>query len=284
MAEILKAAPVVAAMAEELALRAQACRAAGAAPTLVILRVGNKPDDLSYERGARKRCESVGVDLRVEVLPEDCSQDELLAAIHAINDDESIHGCIMMRPLPGGFDEHAACQALDPAKDVDCMTDGSLMGVFVNNGQGYPPCTAQAVLEMLDHYGYDLTGAKVTVIGRSLVIGKPVSVMLQARNATVTMCHTRTKDLASECRNADIVVVAAGRIGTLRSEHVRAGQTIIDVGINWDEDAGKLAGDVDFASVEPIVAAISPVPGGVGSVTTAVLAKHVIDAAERTLC
>ena len=283
MAELLKGMPVANAITEELVGRVAALEERGVHPTLAIVRVGERDDDLSYERGALKRAEKVGLDVRQFVLPADCSQDDLMAVIDEVNADDSIHGCLMFRPLPKTLDEAAACAALDPAKDVDCITEGSLFGVFANRPMGFPPCTAQAVIEILDHYGYELTGANVTVVGRSLVIGKPVSMMLQARNATVTMCHTRTRDLAAECAKAQILVVAAGHIGTAGAASVAPGQVVIDVGINWDEAAGKLCGDVLFDEVEPIVAAITPVPGGVGSVTTAVLAKHVVTAAERTL-
>ena len=187
----------------------------------------------------------------------------------------------MFRPLPAGLDEDAVAAALDPAKDVDSMTPASLLTALSGRGEGFAPCTAEAVLALLDHYGVELDGAKVAVVGRSLVIGRPVAAMLTARNATVTTCHTHTRDLAAECRSADIVVAAVGRARTIGADAVREGQTIIDVGINWDEAAGKLVGDVDFDAVEPIVGAITPVPGGVGAVTTAILAKHVIEAAER---
>ena len=203
--------------------------------------------------------------------------------IARVNGDPSIHGCLMFRPLPRTLDQDAACAALDPAKDVDCITAGSLYGVFANQPTGFPPCTAEAVVALLDHYGYELSGARVTVVGRSLVIGKPVSMMLQARNATVTMCHTRTSDLAAECSRAQILVAAAGHAGTVGADCATPGQVVVDVGINWDESAGRLVGDVDFEAVEPIVRAITPVPGGVGSVTTAILARHVVEAAERTV-
>ncbi|MBQ3282390.1 MAG: bifunctional 5,10-methylene-tetrahydrofolate dehydrogenase/5,10-methylene-tetrahydrofolate cyclohydrolase [Atopobiaceae bacterium] len=283
MAELLKGMPVANAITEELVGRVATLKERGVTPTLAIVRVGERDDDLSYERGALKRAEKVGLGVRQFVLPADCSQADLMAVIDEVNSDSSIHGCLMFRPLPKTLDEAAACAALDPAKDVDCITEGSLFGVFANRPMGFPPCTAQAVIEILDHYGYELSGARVSVVGRSLVIGKPVSMMLQARNATVTMCHTRTRDLAAECAKAEILVVAAGHIGTVGAGSVASGQVVIDVGINWDEAAGKLCGDVLFDEVEPIVGAITPVPGGVGSVTTAVLAKHVVTAAERTL-
>ena len=281
MAKLLLGLPVADALTEALSQRVEELAKRGVTPTLAIVRVGERDDDLSYERGALKRCAKVGIAVRQFVLPSDCSQEELMAVIDEVNTDAAINGCLMFRPLPKTLDEAAACAALDPAKDVDCITEGSLYGVFANRPIGFAPCTAEACIEVLDHYGYDLTGARVTVVGRSLVIGKPVSMMLQARNATVTMCHTRTRDLAAECRDAEILVVAAGHIGTVGADAVAPGQVVIDVGINWDETAGKLCGDVAFDEVEPRVAAITPVPRGMGSVTTAVLAKHVIVAAER---
>lgn len=283
MATLLKGAPVARALTEELTARAEALCEKGIVPTLAILRVGEREDDLSYERGALKRCEKVGIEARRIVLPADCSQVDLLDAIRDINDDPSIHGCLMFRPLPASLDEAAAAALLDPSKDVDCMGDAALLATLCGRPGAFAPCTAQAVLELFDHYDVPLDGANVTVVGRSLVIGKPVSLMLQARNATVTMCHTHTRDLAAACRAADVVVVAAGHARTVGAECVREGQVVVDVGINWDEAAGKLVGDVDFDAVEPTVAAITPVPGGVGAVTTAVLAKHVVEAAERTL-
>ena len=278
MAELLKGAPVARALTEELAARCAVLRERDVVPTLAIVRVGEREDDLSYERGALKRCDKVGIEARRVLLPADVSQDELLATIKDINADSAVHGCLMFRPLPAGLDEDAVAAALDPAKDVDSMTPASLLTALSGRGEGFAPCTAEAVLA---HYGVELDGAKVAVVGRSLVIGRPVAAMLTARNATVTTCHTHTRDLAAECRSADIVVAAVGRARTIGADAVREGQTIIDVGINWDEAAGKLVGDVDFDAVEPIVGAITPVPGGVGAVTTAILAKHVIEAAER---
>lgn len=281
MAELLKGKPVADAISADLADRVDALKAAGIEPTLAIVRVGEREDDLAYERGAVKRCDALGIAVRTFALPADCAQADLERAIEQVNASDDVHGCLMFRPLPGHLDEAAACSALDPAKDVDGITPGSLFGVFAGRSVGFPPCTAEACVRLLGHYGYDLTGANVAVVGRSLVIGKPVSMMLQAANATVTMCHTRTRDLPAICRAADILVVAAGHIGTVTAECVREGQVVVDVGINWDASAGKLVGDVAFDEVEPAVAALTPVPGGVGSVTTAILASHVIEAAER---
>ena len=282
MAQLLKGLAVANALTEVLTERVAALNAQNIIPTLAILRVGERGDDISYETGAMKRCAKVGIAVRQFLLPADCSREQLLAAIREINEDASIHGCLMFRPLPDKAMEEAACALLAPEKDVDCMTSRSLATVFTGKGVGYPPCTAQACIELLDHYGVTLQGKRVAVIGRSLVIGKPVSMMLQARNATVTMCHTRTVDMASVCRNAEILVVAAGKAGVVDSTFAAPGQIVVDVGINVTAE-GKLCGDVNFDSVEPIVEAITPVPGGVGSVTTAVLAKHVIEAAEKTV-
>nr|WP_326125681.1 tetrahydrofolate dehydrogenase/cyclohydrolase catalytic domain-containing protein [uncultured Oscillibacter sp.] len=280
MAEILKGAPVAAALSEELIARAEKLKQAGTVPTLAILRLGERPDDISYETGAMKRCDKIGIAVKHFLLPENCTKERLLDTIREINADGSIHGCLMFRPLPDKDMEAAACALLAPEKDVDCMTSGSLASVFTGKGAGYPPCTAQACIELLDHYGVSLTGRRVAVIGRSLVIGKPVAMMLQQRNATVTMCHTRTVDMPGVCRGAEIIIAAAGKAGVVDRTFAAPGQVLVDVGINVDEN-GKLCGDVKFDEVEPVAAAITPVPGGVGAVTTAVLAKHVIEAAEK---
>ncbi|MBQ9045034.1 MAG: bifunctional 5,10-methylenetetrahydrofolate dehydrogenase/5,10-methenyltetrahydrofolate cyclohydrolase [Oscillospiraceae bacterium] len=282
MADILKGAPVADSITEELIVRTNTLRQKGVIPCLAILRVGARADDLAYERGAMKRCEKIGIRVVSVVLDASCTQQELLNAIRRINADGAIHGCLMFRPLPRHLDEQEACEALIPRKDIDSMTAASLRTVFTGRGVGFAPCTAQSVIELLDHYGYDPAGKRVVVIGRSLVIGKPVSMMLQTRNATVTMCHTRTVDMPSICRDAEILVVAAGHAGVVDQTYTNPDQVIIDVGINALPD-GRICGDVQFDAVSPYVRAISPVPSGVGSVTTAVLAKHVIEAAERLL-
>lgn len=252
----------------------------GIKPTLGIIRVGERPDDLSYERGATKRCETLGVEYKKYLLPADVSQEELLKVIDEVNHDDNIHGVLMFRPLPKHIDQSVVENALAAEKDVDCQTDASLTGVFTGKKIGFPPCTPQACIEILDHYGIDCKGKRTVVIGRSLVVGKPVAMMLIQKHATVTICHTRTVDMPSVTRNAEILVVAAGRAGVVGAEYVSPGQTVIDVGINVNEE-GKLCGDVDYAAVEPIVDAITPVPGGVGSVTTSVLVGHVVEAAMR---
>ncbi len=283
MAEVLKGMPVAKAISEELKARSEALQAKGVTPTLAIFRVGERDDDLSYERGAMKRAEQTGVAVKNVVLPADVDSETFFKALDDLNHDKTVHGILMFRPLPKQLDGEKARQMLAPEKDVDGCTDGSLAGVFANAKVGFPPCTAQAAMEILKFYGIDPKGKKAAVIGRSLVIGRPVAMMLMHANATVTICHTRTVDVPSITKEADIVIAASGQMESVGAEYVSAGQTVIDVGIGWNEAKGKLCGDVKFEEAEPVVAAITPVPGGVGSVTTAVLCKHVIEAAERTL-
>ena len=280
MAKQLLGKEVTAALNEKIKANVAALKEKGINPTLGIIRVGENGSDISYERGATKRCETLDVECVKFLLPEDVSQEELLATIDKVNKDDSIHGVLLFRPLPKHLDQSVIENALDPAKDVDCMTDGSMSGVFTGKQVGFPPCTPQACMEILDHYGIDCTGKKAVVIGRSLVVGKPAAMMLIKKNATVTVCHTKTVDMPSVAKEADIIIVAAGRAGVVGAEYVKPGQTIIDVGINVNAE-GKLCGDVDYAAVEPIVDAITPVPGGVGSVTTSVLVGHVVEAAMR---
>lgn len=280
MAKQLLGKEVTDALNAKLIERANALKEKGVVPTLGIVRVGENPSDLSYEKGATKRAELIGINVQKFVLPEDASKEDLLKLIDEINANDAIHGVLMFRPLPKHLDEEAACQALDPEKDVDGITDGSMVGVFTGQKKGFPPCTPQACMEILDHYGIDCTGKKAVVIGRSLVVGKPAAMMLIKKNATVTVCHTKTVDMPAVCREADILIVAAGRAGVVDKLYFAPGQVVIDVGINVNAE-GKLCGDVKFEDAEPIVGAITPVPGGVGSVTTSVLVGHVVEAAMR---
>lgn len=280
MAVLLKGAPVAGAITRRNVQAVEELKAKGITPTLAIVRLGEKLGDLSYEKGALKRAEKTGVAVKQFVFPEDMTEKALIKEIKKINGDDSIHGVLMFRPLPEHIDEKAVCETLAPEKDMDGITSGSMAGVFMDTDLGYPPCTAEAVMEILDHYDIPLKGSKVTIFGRSLVIGKPVAMMLMARHATITICHSRTAidDFRDAGRNADVVVSALGRAKMIGSEILGSGQTIIDVGINVDEE-GNLCGDVSFEEAEEKAAAITPVPGGVGSVTTAVLMKHVIRAA-----
>jgi methylenetetrahydrofolate dehydrogenase (NADP+)/methenyltetrahydrofolate cyclohydrolase len=282
MAELLKGAAVVAAMNEKMTAEITALKEKGVSPTLAILRVGERDDDISYEKGAMKRCDTVGVAVKNVVLPADVTQDVLMKNVEALNNDKSVHGVLIFRPLPKHLDEEAVRNALKPEKDIDGITDGSLAGVFTGNGQGFAPCTAQACMEILDFYKIDCKGKRAVVVGRSLVVGKPAAIMLLGKHATVTVCHTRTVDMPSVVRNAEIVIVAAGKANAVTKEYLSPGQIVVDVGINMTDD-GKLCGDVKFDEAEPIVGAITPVPGGVGTVTTSVLVSHVVEAAKKTL-
>ena len=282
MAEILKGKEVVAALKEKLVAEVEALKAKGVNPTLAIVRVGERPDDISYEKGAMTRCMGIGVDVKNFLLPGDCTQDDVLKVIREVNEDPSIHGCLLFRPLPKTMDENYIRNQLDPAKDVDGITDLSMAGTYSCTALGFPPCTPTACMEILEHFGIDLTGKRVCVVGRSLVVGKPAAIMAIQRNGTVTVCHTKTKDMKAVAREADVIIAAAGKAGVVGEGFFREGQIVIDVGINFDEE-GNMKGDVDFAAAEPVVAAITPVPGGVGTVTTSVLVKHVIEAAKRTI-
>ncbi|MDO4477876.1 MAG: bifunctional 5,10-methylenetetrahydrofolate dehydrogenase/5,10-methenyltetrahydrofolate cyclohydrolase [Lachnospiraceae bacterium] len=279
---------VTAALNERLAEKSGALRAKGIVPKLTIVRCGENPSDMAYEKGALKRAAVVGVETEVRILPEMVTAEALIAEIEALNTDEAVHGVLLFRPLPRHLKERESeiCNHLRPEKDVDCMTDLSHAGVYTGKALGFPPCTAEACMTILAHYGYDLTGKRAVVIGRSLVIGKPVAMMLTAANATVTLCHTKTRNLPAVTAEADLIVTAAGALKSLTKEYVRPGQVVIDVAMNWDPDKkdgqGGFAGDALFEEVEPVVEAITPVPGGVGAVTTSVLMSHVVAAAERS--
>ncbi|SFO40989.1 methylenetetrahydrofolate dehydrogenase (NADP+) / methenyltetrahydrofolate cyclohydrolase [Pseudobutyrivibrio sp. JW11] len=281
MAKLLKGKEVVDALNIKMANQVEALKEKGVNPTLAILRVGERADDLSYERGAIKRCQQVGVEVQVEALEEDVSEEAFFEKLTELNEDDSVHGILMFRPLPKHIDGEKARNMLKAEKDVDGCTDLSLAGVFTNTNLGFAPCTAEAAMEILKHYEIPLSGKKVAVIGRSLVIGRPVAMMLMHENATVTICHTRTVDIPSITKDADIVVVASGQMESIGKEYLREGQTVIDVGISWNDEKGKLCGDVKFDEAELIVDAITPVPGGVGGVTTSILVKHVVEAAAK---
>lgn len=281
MAELLKGKPVADAITAKCSEKAKELREKGIVPCLAILRVGENDADISYERGAMKRCASADVEVRNVILPKDVSQDAFDEALEALNHDDSVHGILMFRPLPKHLNSEKARNMIAPEKDIDGCTDGSLAGVFTNTPKGFAPCTAQAAIEILDYYGIEISGKNVTVLGRSLVVGKPLALLLMNRNATITVCHRKTVDTQSIARKADIVVAAIGEAENITAQYLREGQYVIDVGISWNEAKGKLCGDVLFEEAEPLVKAITPVPGGVGSVTTSVLVSHVIEAACR---
>ena len=289
MAKQLLGKEVNEALVAALQTRTAALREKGITPTLGIIRLGENPSDLSYEKGATKRAEEVGVAVKNYILPEDASKEDVLKVIDEVNADASVHGVLMFRPLPKHLknDQDEICNRLAPCKDVDSMTHMSNAGVFEGQDLGYAPCTPAACMEILDHYGIDCKGKNAVVIGRSLVVGKPAAMMLMAKNATVTICHTKTVNTAEICKGADIIVTAAGVLNSLTKDFVREGQIVIDVSMNWNPEKitskgkGGMSGDCVFDEVEPIVEAITPVPGGVGAVTTTVLMKHVVEAAEK---
>lgn len=270
----LRGMPVVKQIAADAALQVEELKKKGIEPKLAVVRVGEREDDLSYERGLLKRFDAVGALVESVVFPLDVTQEELEAGIKKLNEDDKVHGILVFRPLPKHLDEEVIKEMVTPMKDVDCMGSANTAHVFAQDGKGHAPCTPQAVIEMLDFYGYDLTGKKAVVVGRSMVVGKPLAQMLLKKNATVTICHTKTADLRAEVKAADFVFACAGVAKMLDASYISESQVVIDVGINVMD--GKLCGDVDYESVSEIAAAATPVPGGVGTVTTSVLLKHVL--------
>lgn len=274
--EILKGLPVANAINEKLMEQVKSIE--GPLPHIAIIRVGERPDDCSYERGAVKKMDKVGVRCTTYTFDADIDNETFQAEFDKINENPDIDGIIMLRPLPKQLDEKQIENKIDPRKDLDGISPLNLAKVYAGDESGYAPCTAEAVIEMLDYAGIDIKGKRVTVVGRSLVIGKPVSMLLMKRNATVTVCHTKTVDMEGTCKNAEILVAAAGSARMIKKDYVAEGAIVVDVGINVDEE-GNLCGDVDFDTITDIAAIATPVPGGVGSVTTSVLAKHLVKAA-----
>lgn len=281
-AQLMLGKDTAAAVKEELDKEMEELKGRGIMPRLQIIKVGDKPEDRAYETGARKRFEKLEIELDETELPEDVSEEEFEKALEEANADPLIHGILVFRPLPEGLDEEKISRLIAPEKDVDCFSPVNTAKVMSGESgkSGFAPCTAEAAIEIGERNGIDFSGKDVTVIGRSMVVGRPLSMMLLQKNATVTVCHSRSKDLAASCRDADIVISAAGRAGLVTADMVRDGADVIDVGINVTED-GKLTGDVDFDAVSEKAEKITPVPGGVGGVTTSILARHVVIAAER---
>lgn len=250
----------------------------GRAPKLVIVRVGEKPDDLSYERGAVKKMESFGLEAESCAFPETISHDEFLQAFIKINEDPEVTGILLLRPLPKQIRESEIAAVIDPKKDLDGISPVNIAKVFSGDESGFAPCTAEAVIEMLKANRIPIAGKRVVIVGRSMVVGKPLAMLMLKENATVTVCHTKTKDLEETCRQAEILVAAAGRARMIDESFVGERAIVMDVGINVDED-GKLCGDVDLERILDRAAMATPVPGGIGTVTTAVLAQHLMRAA-----
>ena len=281
MAQLLKGKEVAEALHEKDHKLIDKLKKRGITPTLIVFKVGNKDSDLSYLKGINKKSEALGINVILKKYAEDVDPEILYEDLDEANKDVDIHGILIFRPLPKQFNDDELRNRIAVDKDVDGCSDLSLGSIFINKNQGYFPCTAQAVVEILDHYGIDISGRNITVIGRSLVIGKPLSMILLNRNATVTTCHSRSKDIPKISSKADILVCASGQMESISRDYVNEDMTIIDVGISWNEAKQKLCGDVLFEDVEPNVKAITPVPGGVGAVTTAVLLDHVVESAYR---
>lgn len=275
--QIIKGKPVADKISENLIKEVNDLSKEGITPKLAIVRVGARPDDLAYERGSLKRCQTIGIETEVIELEENITQEEYIKAVHKLNEDEKVNGILTFRPLPKHLNEDVIKYEIDPNKDIDCFNPINISKILENDKSGYPPCTPTAVVEILKYYDVDLSGANIVVLGRSMVVGKPVSMLLLNENATVTICHSRTKNLPEITSNADILVAAVGKANMVKEEYIKDGAIVIDVGINVD-DQGNLCGDVDTNNVLDKVSMITPVPGGVGSVTTSILASHIVKA------
>ena len=281
MGEIIKGKPVGDALSEILKGECEALVKEGIQPKLAILRVGAKPNDLSYERGALKKCDTIGIVAEVTELSEDTTQEQYIEALEKLNKDSSVHGILTFRPLPKGIDEEVIKNVISPEKDVDCFSPMNTAKLMEGDKTGFPPCTPTAVVEILKHYNVPLKGANVVVLGRSMVVGKPVSMLLLGENATVTICHSKTQDLSKVCSQADVLVAGVGRARMITSDYIKEGAVVIDVGINAKPEGGGICGDVDTDDVVEKASMVTPVPAGVGSVTTSILAKHVIKACKQ---
>lgn len=280
MGQIIKGKPVADAITAEIVKDVEVLKSKDIEPKLKIVRVGAREDDLAYERGALSRMEKCGIKAEVLELPVDICQADFVKELKAVNDDPSVHGILLFRPLPKQLDMEKIKFVVDPVKDIDCMNPLNAEKIFEGDKTGYPPCTSQACVEILDHYGIDMKGKRAAVIGRSMVVGKPLAMLLLDKNATVTICHSRTNDLPGVCRQAEVVIAAVGRAEMVTGDFISEGAVVIDVGINVNAE-GKLCGDVKFDECVDKASMITPVPAGVGSVTTSVLAKHVVKACKQ---
>lgn len=279
MAMILNGSAAARELTERLRARTDELRLRGLEPCLALLRVGEAEDDIVYERMVTRRCDAAGISVRRSVFPAEVTTQELIREVGHLNQDSSVHGVLIFRPLPAHIDDEAVRRALRPEKDVDGVSDLSLAAICTGSGAGFPPCAAEACIELIKHYGIELSGRRAVVIGRSLVVGKPAALMLLGEDATVTVCHRKTPELSRLCREADIIISAAGSAGLITADFVKPGQVLLDAGVSVGEN-GELCGDAVFDEVEPIVAAMSLPTGGVGPMTTAILAQHVVAAAK----
>lgn len=279
MANLLKGKEVSEAISKQIQDKISELSNSNITPTLAIFRVGEKDSDLSYERGILKKCDQLGISVKRYIFDENINEETFYKKLDEANNDNDVHGILVFRPLPSRFNDDKLRNFIKPEKDVDGCSDLSLAGVFTDKYLGYAPCTAEAALEILKYYNIELKSKNVAVLGRSLVIGKPVSMMLLKENATVTICHSKTDNIEEIASKTDILICATGKMESINSKYINNNQTIIDVGINYNPVKQKLCGDVLFEEVEPLVKNITPVPGGVGSVTTTILLSHVVNSA-----
>lgn len=277
MGELLKGKPVADAITLEVKSSVEELIAKNIHPKLMIVRVGERPDDLSYEKSAIKRMEGCGIECEVTTMPVDISQDDFIEKLKAVNDDASVHGILLFRPLPKQIDENVVKHIISPEKDIDCFNPANVAKIAEGDKTGFAPCTPTAAMEILKYNNIELKGKRAAVIGRSLVVGKPMALLLLGEDATVTICHSKTSELSRVAAEADILIAAIGKARMITDDFVKEGAVVIDVGINVDAD-GNLCGDVDTEKCKDKASFITPVPAGVGSVTTAVLAKHVLKA------
>lgn len=277
MAKIIKGKPVADKITEGLTKEVEQIKARGGQPKLATLRVGERGDDIAYERGATNRAKKIGIDVDSVVLPGDVTQQEFIEALEKLNQDASVNGILIFRPLPKQIDEGLIKNLIAPKKDIDCFSPANVGKMAEGDPTGFNPCTPSAVMEILDFYGVEIKGAEASVIGSSMVVGKPAAMLLMNQKATVTVAHSKTKDTPAVARKAEILVVGVGVSKMVKEDWVSPGTVVIDVGINVD-DQGNMSGDVDFERVQEKASMITPVPGGVGSVTTTILAKHVLKA------
>ncbi|HDK7137439.1 TPA: bifunctional 5,10-methylenetetrahydrofolate dehydrogenase/5,10-methenyltetrahydrofolate cyclohydrolase [Clostridium botulinum] len=280
MTKILYGNEVALKIKEDLNLRIDKLKEKNIIPKLAILRMGNRPDDIAYERSIIKSCEKLNIETKVEELNEDILEEDFLKLMESLNNEKEIHGILVFRPYPKHLNENTINSSIALNKDVDCMHPLNLERIFEGDLNQFMPCTPEAVIEILKYYDIDLKGKNIVIINRSMVVGKPLSMMVLSNNATVTICHSKTIDLPSITKKADIVVTAIGKAKLIKEEYFNEDSIVMDVSINVDEN-GKLCGDVDFENVKEKVGAITPVPKGVGSVTTTLLLKHIVDAAEK---
>lgn len=280
MAKILYGKPVVDSIKNDLTRRIKLVKDRGVSPGLSVLRAGERPDDIAYENRLNRMCDVLGIRHQTVEVGRDISQNGLAFALEQLNLQEDMHGIIVFRPLPDHIDDDMICDLISVDKDIDCMNPDNLKGLFTGRNKTFAPCTAEAVIELLDFYGFNLDGANVAIINRSPVIGKPLSLLFLDRNSTVMICHSHTKNIRDITRSADIVVTGTGKTEYFGPEYVSPGTIVVDVGINFRED-GSMTGDVFFDAVCEKAAAVTPVPGGIGGITSAILLRHIVESAEK---